>query len=50
MLDLVEDGLHHESEGVGAVGQHVFAAGTGSPAVDTSKSHLSLVDTDVGEV
>ena len=49
-LDLMEDGLHHESKAVFAVGQHVFAAGKGTPAVDASETHLCLVDADVGEV
>ena len=50
MLDLVEDGLHHEDEAVFAVREHIFLAGKCTPAVDASESHLSLVDADVGEV
>ena len=46
----MEDGLHQEGEAVVTVGEHVFAARNGTPAVDASESHLSLVNADVGEV
>lgn len=48
VVEGVGHGTHDEGEGVVLVGQAVLLQREGAPAVDTSQTHLGLVDQYIG--